>query len=257
MQTMLDGQVVVVIGGAGRLGRAFSAAIAEQNGMAVIADLPGAAAAAVEAADPANRARLSAEDVDVADPASVGSLVERVKRAHGRLDAAVCTFYPRSAGYGQPFDRVSTESFCEHLRLHVGGYFSVAQQFGRFFASQGRGHIVNVASVYGVVAPRFELYTGTTMTVPIEYAASKAAIIHMTKYLAKHFKGSGVRVNAITPGGILDGQPDAFLERYTAHCTGKGMLDASDLTGALVFLLSDMSSQVNGQNVVVDDGFTL
>ena len=95
------------------------------------------------------------------------------------------------------------------------------------------------------------------MTTPVEYAAIKSAIIHLTKYMAKYLRGKNIRVNAISPGGILDQQPQSFLDAYQDFCCSKGMLDASDLQGVLLFLISPMSQYVNGQNIIVDDGFTL
>ena len=95
------------------------------------------------------------------------------------------------------------------------------------------------------------------MTMPVEYAAIKSALIHLTKYMAKYLKDKNVRVNCISPGGILDKQPESFLEQYKSNCLSKGMLDPEDIMGALVFLLSDASKFINGQNIIVDDGFTL
>ena len=108
-----------------------------------------------------------------------------------------------------------------------------------------------------MVAPRFEIYDNTPMTMPVEYAAIKSGLIHLTKYMAKYFKGMNIKVNALSPGGIFDNQPEPFLEAYKKQCSSKGMLDKSDLKGTLVYLLSDMSRYVNGQNIIVDDGFSL
>ena len=129
--------------------------------------------------------------------------------------------------------------------------------FSKYFKRQGYGNIVNISSVYGVIAPRFEIYKDTSMTMPVEYSVIKSGLIHLTKYMAKYFKGMNIRVNTISPGGILDNQPELFLEKYKGECLNKGMLDKSDLKGTLVYLLSDMSKFVNGQNIVVDDGFTI
>ena len=92
---------------------------------------------------------------------------------------------------------------------------------------------------------------------PVEYAVIKSALIHLTKYMAKYFKGMNIRVNSISPGGILDSQPGIFIKSYNEQCITKGMLDKSDLKGTLLYLLSDLSRYVNGQNLIVDDGFTL
>ena len=95
------------------------------------------------------------------------------------------------------------------------------------------------------------------MTTPVEYAAIKSGLIHLTKYMAKYFKDMNIRVNTLSPGGILDSQPEIFLEQYNSRCLTKGMIDKDDLNGTLVYLLSDMSKYVNGRNIVVDDGFSL
>ena len=95
------------------------------------------------------------------------------------------------------------------------------------------------------------------MTTPVEYAAIKSGLIHLTKYMARYFKGMNIKVNTLSPGGIFDNQNELFLEKYNNECLNKGMLDKSDLKGTLVYLLSDMSKYVNGQNIIVDDGFTL
>ena len=107
------------------------------------------------------------------------------------------------------------------------------------------------------MAPKFEIYKNTHMTTPVEYAAIKSGQIHLTKYMAKYFKGMGIRVNSISPGGIFDNQPELFLSSYKSKCSSKGMLDKDDLNGTLVYLLSDYNKFVNGQNIVVDDGFSL
>lgn len=94
------------------------------------------------------------------------------------------------------------------------------------------------------------------MTMPAEYAAIKSGLIHLTKYFSAYLKGTPFRVNCLSPGGILDSQPMTFVEKYGEHCNSKGMLDPVDLHGALLFLLSDASRFMAGQNLIVDDGFT-
>jgi NAD(P)-dependent dehydrogenase (short-subunit alcohol dehydrogenase family) len=114
-----------------------------------------------------------------------------------------------------------------------------------------------MASIYGTLPPRFGVYDGTSMTMPVEYAVIKAGIIQLTRYMAQFYKARGIRVNALSPGGIRDAQPEAFLARYGALSGVKGMLAPTDLVGALAFLLSDESRYMTGQNLVVDDGFSL
>ena len=141
--------------------------------------------------------------------------------------------------------------------MNLGGYFLTSQFFAKYFYEQGYGNIINLASIYGVIAPRFEIYDNTPMTMPVEYAAIKSGLIHLSKYMAKYFKGKNIRVNTISLGGIEDKQPEAFLKAYKEFCLNKGMLNPNDIAGTLIYLLSDLSKFVNGQNIVVDDGFTL
>lgn len=254
MSALLQDRIVVVTGGAGLLGREFCTAITREGGVAVIADRDLAAAQRV-AGEIGGGCEAAALDITDAD--SVRALIAQLRERHGRVDAVVNNAYPRNKAYGRKLEDVQYADFCDNLGMHVGGYFLVAQQFAQCFREQGHGNIVNMSSIYGVIAPRFQVYEGTTMTMPVEYAAIKASIVHLTQYFAQYFKGTGIRVNALSPGGILDAQPEPFLQRYRALCADKGMLDKSDLSGALVFLLSDLSRYMNGQNLVVDDGFSL
>ena len=127
----------------------------------------------------------------------------------------------------------------------------------RQFRVQEHGHLIHVSSIQGVAAPKFEHYEGNNMVSPIEYGAIKSGIISITRYLAKYCKGQNIRANCISPGGIIDSQPADFIKKYKNSCTSKGMLEANDLSGTLLYLLSDQAKFVNGQNLVVDDGWTL
>lgn len=255
---MLEGQVVVVTGGAGLLGTGFCSAIAAGGGTAVVADIDRAAADKVAGGISGSaRGGAVAAYLDITDATSVDSLIRDLMATHGRVDAVVNNAYPRNARYGRPLEDVTYTDFCENVSLHLGGYFLVAQRFAEHFRRVGGGVIVNMASIYGVVAPRFEIYEGTTITMPVEYAAIKSAVIHLTRYFAAYYRSAGVRCNALAPGGILAGQPEQFLARYSSFCGEKGMLDPADVSGALVFLLSNASRSITGQTLVVDDGFTL
>lgn len=255
---MLNNKIVVVTGGAGFLGRSFVRAIAAQGGIAVVADIDAEASNRVaEEIASDYPGRVAAATLDITDKTSVCALIAEVRERYGRIDAVVNNAYPRNHNYGSKLEEVTYADFCENTSLHLGGYFLVAQQFSLFFRAQGNGNIINMSSIYGSMAPRFEVYAGTPMTMPVEYAAIKSAVIHLTRYFAQYFKGDHIRVNCLSPGGILDKQPEVFLQAYNAHCNMKGMLDPSDITGTLLFLLSDASKYMTGQNIVVDDGFTL
>ena len=254
----LTDKVVVITGGAGFLGRQFCTAVAEQGGIAVVADIDMAAAARVaEEIASSYPGRAQAVFLDITSQTSISALIVELQQRHGRIDALVNNAYPRTRDYGKKLEDVSYASFCENVNLHLGGYFLTAQQFGLHFRSQGGGNIINMSSIYGTMSPRFEIYADTPMTMPVEYAAIKSAVIQLTRYFAQYFKGDGIRVNCLSPGGILDGQPESFLREYNAHCGRKGMLNPQDVSGSLLFLLSDASRYMTGQNLLVDDGFSL
>ncbi len=256
---MLKNKIIVITGGAGLIGHEFAKSVIKYNGTVVIADVNEALGIKVKKNLEETLApqEISFFKIDINKKKSINKFIDNVHKKYGKIDALVNNAYPRNKNYGRHFFDVKYDDFVENLGLNLGGYFVTSQQFAQYFKKQGYGNIVNISSIYGVVAPRFEIYEGTSMTMPVEYAAIKSGLIHLTKYMAKYFKGMNIRVNAISPGGIFDHQPESFLEKYKECCLNKGMLDASDLRGALIFLLSDMSKHINGQNIIVDDGFCL
>ncbi|MBT9493232.1 MAG: SDR family oxidoreductase [Paucibacter sp.] len=254
----LNGKVVMVTGGAGLLGRAFCSAIAASGGIALVADI--ALQSSKSAADEictAHPGKAIAVELDITDKESIVRAISASQKMFGKIDAIINNAYPRNSSYGRRVEDVSYEDFCQNLGMHAGGYFLVMQQFAEYFRKQGHGNIINMSSIYGFMAPRFDVYEGTSMTMPVEYAAIKAGVIHLTKYFAQYLKGSNIRVNAISPGGIFNNQPEVFLNKYMSYCSSKGMLNESDVIGVLLFLLSDSSLFVNGQNIVIDDGFSI
>lgn len=256
----LEGKVVAVIGGLGLIGRGLVAGITAAGARVVVASRGALASGALAVFDhlPADcRARIHAVAVDVCDPASVEAMLSAIVGQWGRLDGLVNCAYPQQDAFGTRFEDVDYATFRENVSRHLGAFFLVSQKVLALFAAQDSGNLVHFSSVYGIMNPRFDIYDGTAMTKEIEYSVAKAGLIHMTSYLAKYFKGKGIRVNCISPGGVFNDQDPTFLARYNAHCNAKGMMAPSDLAGAAVFLLSDASAMITGQNIVVDDGFSL
>ncbi len=256
---MLQNKIVVITGGAGLIGKVFVKTVIENGGVAVIADINEELGNRVKteiskkfSSDSVDFVRL-----DITSKNSLHNAIAYLDNKYQRIDALVNNAYPKNKNYGKHFFDVEYNDFVENIGLHLGGYFLASQQFAKYFQNQGFGNIVNISSIYGVIPPKFEIYKNTSMTTPVEYAAIKSALIHLTKYMAKYLKGYQIRVNALSPGGIFDNQEDSFVNAYNEKCSTKGMLSADDLSGALLFLLSDMSQYVNGQNIIVDDGFTL
>ena len=249
---MLSDKVIIIIGGLGLVGKSFSKVVSENKARLIVADF--------------NENNDLVKDqlpnaffckVDISSKDSLECLIELVIKKYGKIDAVVNSSYPKNKNYGRSFFDVKYEDFNENLSIHLGGFFLCSQVFSKLFINQGFGNIINISSVYGVIAPKFDIYDETDFTMPVEYAAIKSALNHLTKYIAKNLKNTNVRINNICLGGVFDNHSIQFANNYKKYCLNKGLLDPSDFNGTLIFLLSDNSAMINGQNIIVDDGFTL
>lgn len=253
-----DSGRILICGANGLLGRSLCLQLAKKNYPLVLCDInkDGLAALAEEVA-PFSDMPPTTLAIDIRDEASIKSAFSQLRKLGALPSAVINASYPRNKNYGRMLEDVTLADFSENIAWHLGGYFALAKHACLGFQELGGGSLVNISSIYGTIAPRFEVYHGTSMTMPVEYAAIKSGIIHITRYFAQYYKKSGIRANAISPGGIRDQQPESFLSAYVAYCGTKGMLDTSDLFGAVIFLISEESRYMTGQNLIIDDGFSL
>lgn len=258
----LSGRTIVVTGGGGILGtRMVGALVAAGAAVAVIErELDKAAAACAGLDDLAGQAAPFA--ADIRETASVEAAAAAIEQRFGDVHGLVNNAAAKSANFFEPFETFPLEDWKEVMDVNLTGAFICAQVFGRGMAQRGHGAIVNTLSIYGVVAPDQRIYEGSmyegrAINTPAIYSASKAGLWGLTKYLSSYWGHRNVRVNAITPGGVFSGQNDEFVSRYSARVPLGRMADKDEMSGALVFLLSDAASYVTGQNVVVDGGLTV
>ena len=252
--------VVIITGGSGLLGKAFSQACANKGYSVIIADINDeiGSKTASEIAETTRNTNIRYQHCDITNSRDVKELIDYCKKEYGTISALVNNAYPRNKNFGRVFEEVTYEDFCENVCMHMGGYFNITKWVAREMMAQKSGNIINMASIYGFAAPRFEIYDGTSMTMAVEYAAIKGGIINLTKYLASYLGKYNIRVNAISPGGIEDRQPASFIKKYTSNVfLGERMARSDDITGVLLFLLSDQSRYITGQNIIVDGGWTL
>ena len=252
---MLEDKRILVVGAGGCIGRSLVEFLNEKNIDLIAVD---SSESSLEYIEGLNEKRttspIQTRCIDILKENELDGL----KQYSERLDGLVNCAYPKGANYGRNFLEQSVSDFNDNVNRHLGSAFALMQACAKAFKRDAKPFsLVNLSSIYGVVAPRFQLYEGTTMTMPVEYAAIKSAIIHLTKYFAKAMASSDFRVNCVSPGGILDKQDDSFVYSYKKQCIENGMLDARDVCGTIAFLLSDHSAAINGQNILVDDGFTL
>jgi NAD(P)-dependent dehydrogenase (short-subunit alcohol dehydrogenase family) len=201
--------------------------------------------------------RIHSFVADIANLEEITSFVVKALACTGKIDCAVHSAYPRSKSWGSRFEELKVDDLCRDLSMQLGGAILFSQAILRCFQDQGHGSLIHLSSIQGVQAPKFEHYSGTDMRSPIEYAAIKSGIISITRWLAKYCANQNIRVNCVSPGGILDAQPEEFLKRYRQSCTNIGMLSAEQVASVIIFLLTPASAAINGQNIIVDDGWTL
>ena len=261
----LDGQVAVVTGSCGKLGPVWVEALLEAGATVAALDLPGAKASpAFTALEHAYGARVVRYDCDITDRASIEAASSALTAAHG-----VPSILVNNAGVDQPPDSGGSRTAIEHapiepfrrmVEVNLLGTLQVTQVIGGAMAAAGRGSIVNIGSLYASVSPDQRFYDHLPGNLPFlkspAYGASKAAVVNMTKYFSTLWGRTGVRVNTLSPGGVLGGQDADFKAKFGSRVPLGRMAESADLKGPIVFLASSASSYVTGHELRVDGGFT-
>jgi NAD(P)-dependent dehydrogenase (short-subunit alcohol dehydrogenase family) len=260
----LAGRVAVVTGALGRLGPVWCEALLQSGAAVAAIDLDGSPMApAFRSLQDKDAARLRLYRADVRDRQSLDAARARVEQ-----DLGVATVLVNNAGIDQPpglattyrIEDVPAEVVRNVLDVNLVGAFLAAQTFGPAMVGLGRGSIINIGSLYAGVSPDARVYdhfpTDPPFLKPPAYGASKAALVSLTRYLATHWGPSGVRVNALSPGGVEGGQDETFKRKFVARVPLGRMALTRDLGGPLIFLASDASSYVTGIELLVDGGYT-
>jgi len=256
----LSGRVALVTGGAGHIGREAALALAELGAAVAVLDLDRVAAERV-AAEVSTRwsTQAFALGVDLEDEDAVRQTPVRTTDALGGLDIVVnCAALVGSSelpGWAVPLEQQSSGAWRLALEVNLTAPFLLVQAALPYLRRSGHGSVINVASIYGMVGPDMSLYRGTGMGNPAAYGVSKGGLLQLTRWLATVLAPQ-VRVNAVTPGGIERSQPEEFQRRYQVRTPLRRMGHEEDVKGAIVFLATDLSAYVTGQNLVVDGGWT-
>ena len=245
----LQGRVAIVTGGSGQLGREIVRGLEEAGARVAVFDL-----------------EAERFHVDVTDRAAIErathEVTEELGAPHVLVNAAALDSPPDApAEEVGPVESYPEESFDAVMDVNVKGTFLCCQVVGARMAAEGRGSIVNVSSVYGMLSPVQDLYEfrrrgGEEFFKPVAYSVSKSALYNLTRYLATYWAKSGVRVNTLTLAGVANEQPQEFVEAYTARIPLGRMADAREVVGPVVFLAADASSYVTGANLVADGGWS-
>lgn len=261
----LTGRVVVVTGAFGLLGKQFCAALLQRGARIVALDQDADAEHASQLFGGGHDQILPLR-VDVTDRAGLEGALDVVERRfgvpHGLVNAAALDSPPGApAAENGPFETYPESSWDRVMAVNVKGTMLACQVIGGRMAAAGRGSIINVSSIYGVVSPDQRLYEyrragGDEFFKPVAYSASKSAVLNLTRYLATYWAKAGVRVNTVTFGGVFNNQDARFLAGFTERVPLGRMARPDEYNGAIVFLLSDASSYMTGSNLVLDGGWT-
>lgn len=250
----LRGRIAVVTGGAGpQFGSSISEALSEAGATVVVASR-----------NRGNNQRFVAglndrgydahhEELDITSTSSIDNLRQRVMDRFGRVDILVNSAV---VGRGGGFEEQTPDYWAASAQGNMVGLFALCKAFVPIMADQGGGNVINISSIYGVVANDPGLYEDTGMKQPPDYTFVKGGMINFTRYIANYYGKQGVRANCICPGGYFNEQPGPFVKRYEHRVPLGRMLDNEDLKGAVVFLASDASRYVTGVALMVDGGWT-
>ena len=250
--------VALVTGGAGHIGKETCRKLAEQGCHLVILDRnENTASELTKELTLIAGCKASVINADIMEPDAFASILEQVNSSFGKLDFLVncAAFYDETPGWGVPFEQESYDAWLKVLRVNMLAPFFLSQALHPLLLASGRGAIVNVSSIYGIVGPDHNLYQGTEMTNPAAYAASKGGLQQITTWLSTVLAPE-IRVNTVTPGGVERGQDEGFRSRYEAKTPLGRMATEEDVADAIVYLLSPQSKYITGHNLVVDGGWT-
>lgn len=257
----LNGRVAIVTGGAGLLASEHAKALAAHGAEVILADLNlEKCESAVEQLQSEGFYRVSALKCDVTSKEAWEKLKDDVLEKFEKIDILInnagFTNQSKSANFDADFEDFPLEDWNAIMNVNVTGAFLGCQVIGKHMLKRKKGSIINIASLYGVVSPNHKMYPGTGIKQPVGYSVSKHGVVALTKYVATLWAEDGVKVNALTPGGVFNGHEDPFLERFKQLNPIGRMSRKDELQGAVIFLASDASSHVIGHNLIVDGGWT-
>jgi NAD(P)-dependent dehydrogenase (short-subunit alcohol dehydrogenase family) len=259
----VKGKKIIITGALGLLGSVYTEGFSEQGADVAIVDLDEKACRqrAVEIGKKYS-VRPMGIGCDVTNPVAVKEMVQKVMSGYGHIDVLLNNAATKSEHFFDPFEEFSLDDWNKVMGVNVNGMFLCAQAVAREMEKAKAGSIINISSIYGIVAPDQRIYEGSfyegrSINTPLIYSTSKAGVVGLTRYLATYLAPHGIRVNAVTPGGVFSGQNDTFAKKYGERCPLGRMARPEEIFSAVYFLACDASSYITGHNLVVDGGWSV
>lgn len=243
-------RIVVVVGGSGLIGSEIVKGLSDLGAKVYIADTDEKAAKKIKAKG------VQFVHLDITSEDSICGTLNKIYRKAKKIDVLINCAYPRTSDWGLKLENVPFDSWKDNVNSHLGGYFLCSKVAADLMKKRAQGTIINFASIYGVVAPDFNIYQGSKMTMPVAYSAIKGGVIAFTKYMATYYAKYNIRANVISPGGVFNGQDSSFVKKYAMKTPLRRMANPKDIVGAAIFLSSEASSYITGQNFIVDGGWS-
>ncbi len=261
----LSNKIILLSGACGILGSRFSQGYIEAGAQLIMLDKNNMALQQLkEKLASNNYYPLETICADVTDPQQVNHLIERIIHQYEHIDVLhnnTATKSDHLKAFFEPFETYDYAEWKTILTGNLDSYFLMAQAVGRHMRQQKKGSIIQTASIYGELGTDHRIYSnsdylGDAINTPAVYAASKAAILGLTRHLACYWGAENIRVNSISPGGVFSGQNDHFVKQYSQRIPMGRMAEADEIVGAALFLASDASSYITGQNLMIDGGLS-
>jgi len=193
---------------------------------------------------------------DVVNKEDVNKVVESIFFKHNKIQSWVNVFYPKNKCEDASIEGAPLEWFNSETKAHLGGYFLVSQSVLKEMSSRGSGSLINFSSIYGFLGPNFSIYEGLDMKNSVAYSAIKGGVINLTRYLASFYGPMGIRVNTVSPGGVFDNQNEIFVKKYSNLTPLRRMANKEEVAMPVLFLASEASSYITGQNIIIDGGWS-
>ena len=252
---MFKKQNVLITGGAGKLGANLAKILISNGHNVLLGDINKSKLLKLQKKINSNSLKIF--NTDLTKTKNIDKLIKYSLGKFKIIDAAIHCSYPRSKKWGAKFEKLEQNYLNQDLNNQLGATIIFSQKLMKQFIKQKFGNLILISSIQGLQSPKFNHYDNLKMSSPIEYSAIKAGIISITKYLSKYYRKKNIRVNCVSPGGIIENQPQIFKKRYKDSCNSKGLLNEEDISKTILFLLSKKSEYINGQNIVIDDGWSL
>tara|TARA_Y100000996_G_scaffold352363_1_gene291944 strand:+ start:378 stop:1175 length:798 start_codon:yes stop_codon:yes gene_type:complete len=255
----LSGKVVIITGAAGMLGSSYAYGLSRQGANVVLTDINFTECKNIEKdiRDSLHTDPFSLK-IDLTKIKSIKSMISNVLKKYSKIDVLI-----NNAAYqGNPkirtagFEKLSLDTWNQAIDVNLTGVFLCCQNVGQQMVKQKSGNIINIASTYGLVGPDQRIYGKSGQNSAAFYAATKSAILNLTRYLSAYWQGTGIRVNTFSPGGVENNQDHFFIKKYSSRTPMKRMAKKDEYVGSLIFLASDASSYMTGSNLIVDGGWT-